>query len=170
MSKIRVVYKRPGKHAEIIHVDNTLEEFQRLLDGGYLEGVRVLQDVHAYIDEEGRLKSLPFNFLLPAVGTIVGPAVFSKVDAEGEDTGFESFGGTDHGPREEEAQDGRRDPRRGACIPGEPLEVRPSQGGAVVVPAPHHGRGAGRRDRRAAPSQGKTVPSAGVSMVLRCTI
>lgn len=89
MKKITIVYKRPDKIPEVIQIDNTLEEFRRLLDGGYLEAVRAVRDVHAYVDEEGRLKDLPINFMLRGE-PIVGPAIFSKVDEEGEDTGFDT--------------------------------------------------------------------------------
>ncbi len=85
---IRVVHKTPGQPAEVVNVDNSLESFQGLLDGGYLEAVFYPRTgVFAYIDEEGKLKGLPLNFYVGSE-PIVGPAVFSKTDDEGEDIGL----------------------------------------------------------------------------------
>lgn len=87
MTRIQVVHKKPGHPAEVVTIENTLEAFQGLLDGGHLEAIRFGGTVHAYIDEEGKLKDLPFNFWFNGE-QIVGPAVFSKCDAEGEDVGL----------------------------------------------------------------------------------
>lgn len=92
--KIRVVHKRPGKLAEIVSIENTLEALQGLLDGGYLEAVHppnfmpLGAGIHAYVDEEGKLKNLPPNFALSG-DVIVGPVIFSKSDAEGEEVGLD---------------------------------------------------------------------------------
>ena len=75
--------------AEAIEIDGTLEAFQKLLDGGSLCAVRLTPNIHGYVDDEGLLKELPLNFVLRGE-PIVGPAVFSRVDGEGEDVGFET--------------------------------------------------------------------------------
>ena len=87
MSTIRVVHKRPGLLAEVVEIPNTLEGLQKLLDGGCLCGIRLSDEVTGYVDDEGLLKDLPLNFILNGE-PIVGPAVFSRVDGEGEEIGF----------------------------------------------------------------------------------
>lgn len=84
---IRVVHKRPGFPAEVVLTEADVEAFNGLLDGGFLAAVRISPEVHAYVDDEGLLKELPLNFLLYGE-PIVGPAIFSKVNGEGEDVGF----------------------------------------------------------------------------------
>jgi hypothetical protein len=73
--------------AEVVTIENSLEALQRLLDGGYLCGIHLTPKIHGYVDDEGLLKELPLNFVLDGE-PIVGPAVFSKADADGEDIGF----------------------------------------------------------------------------------
>jgi hypothetical protein len=84
---IRVVHKRPALPAEVVTIENSLEALQRLLDGGYLCGIRLTPTVHGYVDDNGLLKELPVNFVLNGE-PIVGPAVFSKIDSDGEEIGF----------------------------------------------------------------------------------
>lgn len=89
MKTIRVIHKRPSMLAEVVVIDNTLEALRGLLDGGYLCGIRLSPDVHGYVDDEGLLKELPMNFFLNGT-PIVGPAIFSKADARGDEIGFKS--------------------------------------------------------------------------------
>jgi len=84
---IRVIHKRPGLPAEVIVIDDSLEAMRALLDGGYLCAIRLSEDVHGYVDDEGLLKELPLNFWLRGE-PIVGPAIFSKADARGDEIGF----------------------------------------------------------------------------------
>jgi len=65
------------------------DAMRALLDGGYLCVIRLSDGVHGYVDDEGLLKELPLNFLLRGE-PIVGPAIFSKADAEGDEIGFET--------------------------------------------------------------------------------
>lgn len=73
--------------AEVVAIDNTLEALQALLDDGSLCGIRLTPEIHGYVDDEGLLKELLLNFVLDGE-TIVGSAVFSKADADGEEIGF----------------------------------------------------------------------------------
>ena len=73
--------------AEVVTIDSTLEALRALLDGGYLCGIRLTPEIHGYVDDEGLLKELPLNFVLDGE-PIVGPAIFSKVDASGDEIGF----------------------------------------------------------------------------------
>jgi hypothetical protein len=88
-SKIQVVHKRPLMLAEVVTIDNTLKALQDLLDGGCLSAIQITPGVHAYVDDEGLLKKLQLNFVFYDE-PIVGPVVFSKVDASGDEIGFES--------------------------------------------------------------------------------
>jgi hypothetical protein len=90
-AEIRIVYKRPGCLADVQFVENSLQGFRALLDGGHIEFIRLReygQGIHGYADEEGRLKDLPYNLDVDGE-PIVGPIFFSKGDGEGEDIGFE---------------------------------------------------------------------------------
>ena len=40
---------------------NGYDELKSQLDGGWIEGLRLSDDCFAYIDEEGKMKGLPFN-------------------------------------------------------------------------------------------------------------
>jgi hypothetical protein len=73
--------------AEVVTIENSLEALQRLLDGGYLCGIRLSSEIHGYVDDDGLSKELPLNFVLDGE-PIVGPAVFSKADADGDEIGF----------------------------------------------------------------------------------
>lgn len=86
-TKIRVVVKTPGQPATIQMIDSGLAAFQKIV-GGYIEAVRPWPNVHAYVNEEGKLQGLAPNFALGGE-VVVGPAVFSKSDDEGEDIGFQ---------------------------------------------------------------------------------
>jgi hypothetical protein len=108
---IRVIHKRPYVPAEVVVIDDSLEALRALLDGGYLCAVRISkpEDMHIYVDDEGLLKHMMFNFWLRGE-PIVGPAIFSRVDARGDEIGFDSDAEAldmckrinlefDHGPR-----------------------------------------------------------------------
>lgn len=82
----RVVVKNPGERAEIRLIDNDTASLQKIV-GGYIEAIRPWPDAHAYVNEEGKLKGLERNFLYGS-DIIVGPAVFSKADEEGDEIGF----------------------------------------------------------------------------------
>lgn len=45
---------------EVVEV-NGYEEIKSQLDGGWVEGLHLADDAFAYIDEEGKMKGLPYN-------------------------------------------------------------------------------------------------------------
>lgn len=88
MERIKVLIKEPGKAPEERQIENTLAAFQTIV-GGYIEGVRIYDDLCCYINDEGKLKNLEPNFVIPmAAGydIVCGPAVFFRVDLEGNET------------------------------------------------------------------------------------
>ena len=71
--KIRVIIKEPEQPSREMTVDDTLEEYQRLV-GGYIELVRVSKGMGLIVNEEGKMMGLKpcmycFGDLL--VGTVV---------------------------------------------------------------------------------------------------
>lgn len=90
MNKIRVLVKEPGKAPEERKIESTLKAFQTIV-GGHVEGVCIYDDVCCYINDEGKLKNLEPNFVLPirrasGYDVVCGPAVFFRVDLEGSET------------------------------------------------------------------------------------
>ena len=90
MDTIRVLVKGPGKPAEVREIENTLNEFQKLV-GGHIEALQIGDDLCCYVNEEGKLLNLRPNFFLrgrhnPDCDLIVGPAVFFRSDFEGGET------------------------------------------------------------------------------------
>ena len=87
MNKIRVLVKEPGKAPEEREIESTLEAFQAIV-GGHVEGVCIFDDLCCYINDEGKLKNLEPNFVIPVCRApgydiVCGPAVFFRVDLEG---------------------------------------------------------------------------------------
>ena len=65
-------------------IKNSLEGLQEVIDG-YIEVIRLENDVVMIIDEEGKLKNLTPNFYCkPLHDTILGPVIFSAEDESGE--------------------------------------------------------------------------------------
>ena len=78
--KISVIIKRPGKKPYHTNISNTLENLQKTVDG-YIEVVRIASNACFIVDEEARLKGLPYNFSV--CGTkLFGTAVFCGVVGE----------------------------------------------------------------------------------------
>lgn len=69
-NEILVVVKDPGKPAVQKRIPNTLDAFQREVDG-YIETVRIGTGVIAVVNEEGRLRGLPESGIKGLVGTVV---------------------------------------------------------------------------------------------------
>lgn len=65
---------------EIREIENTLEAFQEIV-GGYIETVPFEGDLVMIINEEGKLRELPPNFIWRG-DCIVGTAVFVRVDGD----------------------------------------------------------------------------------------
>ena len=70
---MKIIYKAPGRSAEVRDVPNTLEALQGLV-GGYIETVTVATDAVIICNEEGRLIGLEPNCTLLGVH-FVGPIV-----------------------------------------------------------------------------------------------
>lgn len=68
--------------------ENTLEAMQEIV-GGYIEAVRITENIVLWVNEEGLLKQLPLNFYLSnssgePISPIVGDVLFTGVDSEGD--------------------------------------------------------------------------------------
>ncbi len=57
---IKALIKRPGRPAEMVWFANTLESYQRVVDG-YIETVTLASDLIIICNEEGRMLGLPHN-------------------------------------------------------------------------------------------------------------
>lgn len=77
---MRVVYKEPGKDAEIRDIKNELDVLQNLV-GGWIECLRFIEGVYMILNEEGKLIGLTPNFYY-GWDTIVGPVIFVGDDGE----------------------------------------------------------------------------------------
>ena len=76
---MKVIYKKPGEAPEIREVENDLKPLQELV-GGYIETIPI-NGITMIINEEGKLKGLPVNFLMVGNGyaqAIVGPVIFCR--------------------------------------------------------------------------------------------
>ena len=77
-AQILVIVKEPGKPARVEPLfTNTLQAFQEAV-GGYIEAVTLCTDLALIVNEEGRLRGLPFNTTVcgaDLVGTIVAVGV-----------------------------------------------------------------------------------------------
>lgn len=58
---MKVIIKRPGFKAEYAEIENSLSKLQEIV-GGYIETVTFTSDACLIVNEEGRLKGLPYNF------------------------------------------------------------------------------------------------------------
>ena len=98
MANIKAVLVKDGK-ATVVALPQSGDVSK--LVGGYIEFLRVGDDAHAYIDEEGKLKGLPVNEVasqfcgdyrvgLQAWDHIVGPMlILGSRNASGEEDGAE---------------------------------------------------------------------------------
>lgn len=57
---IRVAVFRPNEEVTFEDLQNDLESMQKLV-GGYIENLRISQDLHLVCNEEGKLQGLPPN-------------------------------------------------------------------------------------------------------------
>lgn len=77
---MRAIYKKPGKAAEIIHIEDTDEALQGAV-GGYFEVVPMRRDAAIVCNEDGKLMGMPFNFGFRG-DAIVGPALILGMEGE----------------------------------------------------------------------------------------
>lgn len=72
--------------------DDMYDAIRNGLDGAYLEHINLKVDgvwIDIWLDEEGKLKRLPFNLKVPGPETLVGPLVFTGgADEEGKTLGL----------------------------------------------------------------------------------
>lgn len=80
MQRITIYLKRPAEQPVSMTIPNTLEAFQRLVDG-YIETVRVASDLVIICNEEGKLLGLPENVDIGG-DVLVGNIVFASVNGE----------------------------------------------------------------------------------------
>ena len=81
-NSINVVIKKPFQQAECVTIENTLETFQKIVDG-YIEIVHMPfdTDLLAVVNEEGLLRRLDFNFYI-GNEIVAGNVVFVRSDGE----------------------------------------------------------------------------------------
>lgn len=74
---MRIIYKEPGKEAEIRNIDTTLKALQDLVHG-YIEHLELAPGrLGLIVNEEGKLNDMKKNFfLLSHNDMIFGPAIF----------------------------------------------------------------------------------------------
>lgn len=53
--KMKAILKKPQSDPEIVEVENELESLHRVLECNFMEGVQIVPNTVAYIDEEGKL-------------------------------------------------------------------------------------------------------------------
>jgi Domain of unknown function (DUF3846) len=90
---MRVVVAEPGKPAEVREVEDSLDTFQGLVGGGYIEVLpgAFLGSFDVVINDEGLLVELPPNRMIAtylsrdeaAAYAVVGPLFVTKADGEG---------------------------------------------------------------------------------------
>ena len=71
---MRVLVKEPGKPAEVREIENTLEATQEIVEG-FIEIVRLTEDVVLVVNEEGKINGMKPNFICCG-DLIYGPAFF----------------------------------------------------------------------------------------------
>lgn len=77
--RINVLFKEPGQGAVILTIPNELESFQKYVDG-HIEAIPFSDEAVLIINEEGKLRGMPFNF--HCWDDIVGPAIVCGVNGE----------------------------------------------------------------------------------------
>ena len=79
---MRIIYKEPGKEPRTMIVPNTLKMLQDLV-GGYIETLKIADNVVMIFNEEGKLLELEPNFFVGAIGDVIlGPVVICEEDGE----------------------------------------------------------------------------------------
>jgi hypothetical protein len=62
MKKLTVLHARVGEEPAVVTIDNDLESLKSLV-GGWIETVRLPDDILMVVNEEGMLHDLPLNFI-----------------------------------------------------------------------------------------------------------
>jgi hypothetical protein len=84
-AKIRAIIKRPDeKCGHVTNISQTLRNLQRIVEG-YIEVVPITKTAVCIVNEEGKIRGLPRNFILgipPFHDVIVGTAIIVGTDGE----------------------------------------------------------------------------------------
>lgn len=83
---MKAVIKEVGKSPQVEEIKNDLDTLQSLV-GGYIEVVRMEENILLICNEEGKLNGLPPNFST-GHDVIVGTAVFVAFDGNEDFTGL----------------------------------------------------------------------------------
>lgn len=59
-NKIKVIIKEVGKDPKVTEIDNSIENFQKLVDG-YVQHILLSNEVGCWLNDNGKLEDLPFN-------------------------------------------------------------------------------------------------------------
>lgn len=78
--KVACIIKEPGKTPKFQRIEAGHENLQRLVKG-YVERLKLTSDLSVLVNEEGKIKGLPYNFTLCS-HVIVGTAIFIGTDGE----------------------------------------------------------------------------------------
>ena len=74
---MKIVIKKVGQEPEVKEINGELHEMQEIV-GGYLEVIGLFGGIFCVLNEEGKLKGLPINFIFGG-DFIVGNVFFCSV-------------------------------------------------------------------------------------------
>ena len=79
---MRVIFKEPGKEPRTMIVPNELKVLQDLV-GGYIETLKIADNVVMIFNEEGKLLDLAPNFFVGAIADVIlGPVIIAGEDGD----------------------------------------------------------------------------------------
>ena len=79
---MKILYKYPGKAPVEMDIPNKLRVLQDYV-GGYIETLKIADDVVMIFNEEGKMLDLAPNFFVGAIGdVIVGPVIIAGEDGD----------------------------------------------------------------------------------------
>ena len=79
---MRVIYKEPGKEPRTMVIPNELKVLQDLV-GGYIETLKIADNVVMIFNEGGKLLDLAPNFFVGAIADVIlGPVIIAGEDGE----------------------------------------------------------------------------------------
>ena len=79
---MRVLYKEPGQDPRSMVIPNELKVLQDLV-GGYIETLKIADNVVMIFNEEGKLLDLAPNFFVGAIADVIlGPVIIAGEDGD----------------------------------------------------------------------------------------
>ena len=79
---MRVIYKEPGKEPRTMVIPNELKVLQDLV-GGYIETLKIADNVVMIFNEEGKLLDLAPIFFVGAIADVIlGPVIIAGEDGD----------------------------------------------------------------------------------------